>query len=70
MKKEPFCYIAIDGDEFNGVIDPNIDRKSLAEFLVEMIEYGSTIKPLYSRSEYDAEMDRINKARKVTNTQD
>jgi hypothetical protein len=53
--KKPYAYIAFTGDTWNGSSAPEI----AADWMVELVADGCTIKPVYSREEYDAEMARL-----------
>lgn len=54
-QKKPFAYIAFTGDVWNGSCAPEM----AAEWMVKLVKHGCTIKPVYSREEYDSEMERL-----------
>lgn len=52
---KPFAYVAFKGDEWTGSCAPEI----AGEWARKQIEAGCTVKPVFSRPEYDAEMAKL-----------
>jgi hypothetical protein len=52
---KPWAFIALKGNLWGGVCSPEAGEESLGKFMSEMALAGYTIKPVYSREEYEAE---------------
>jgi hypothetical protein len=51
-----WAYLAFKDNKWGGTCSPTISKKSLDEFFNEFAADGYTIKPVFSREEYDAEL--------------
>ncbi len=55
--QKPYAIMAIKNNEFGGVCNTN--AASLGAFLVDMVREGYSIKPVFSRTEYEEELARL-----------
>lgn len=58
-EQKPWAYVAFKGTKWGGVCAAEPERASVADFLNEMAASGYSIKPVYDRAEYEAEVAKL-----------
>jgi hypothetical protein len=58
-EQKPWAYVAFKGDKFGGVCSPEVSKETVSEFLEDMVSAGYSIKTVFSRAEYDMELDKL-----------
>jgi hypothetical protein len=54
-EQKPYAYVAFKGDTWHGSCDP----ATADDWTNKLLAAGCSVKPVFSKAEYDAEMEKL-----------